>query len=148
MALRGPIWYHAGMANEAYTRRNRPLAVIVIVATLALAGLVLVYLPAKERQQPVSPDEQVQLSRQIQINSEALNAMMTEKLSTESLVDERARENDDTGRALYVRCVQWTDLADATQTDSALKNQELACRRYSHYVATGELLDEPNNDQR
>ena len=106
------------------------------------------WLPAKEREQPASVEEQLQLDRQIADNTLKLDALMTERLSTETLADERERENDATGRALYVRCVQWTDLAGATQTQTAINNQERACRRFSHYVTTGELLPETSDAQR
>ena len=70
--------------------------------------------------------------------------MIGERLAVEQLSEERERQDSKLGQELSLRCLQWTDLNDSQPSENTLKFQEWACKRFNHYVATGELLtDEP-----
>ena len=70
--------------------------------------------------------------------------MIGERLSVQQLSEGRERQESQLGQELSLRCLQWTDLNDSQPSENTLKFQEWACKRFNHYVTTGELLtDEP-----
>lgn len=132
------------MTKQSSNRTNPRGAAIFVAVVLALAGYVVAWQPWYERQQPVSPDEQQVLDQQLALTSENLQSMIGERLSVEQLAEERERQYSQLGQELSLRCLQWTDLNDSQPSENTLKFQEWACKRFNHYVTTGELLtDEP-----
>ena len=115
-----------------------------VAIVIALAGYFVAWQPWYERQQPVSADEQMVLNEQLTATSEDLQSMIGERLSVEQLAEERERQYSQLGQELSLRCLQWTDLNDSQPSENTERFQEWACRRFNHYVTTGELLaDEP-----
>ena len=132
------------MTKRSSNRANPRGASIFVAVVLALAGYFVAWQPWYERQQPVSPDEQQALDQQLALTSESLQSMIGERLSVEQLAEERERQYSQLGQELSLRCLQWTDLNDSQPSENTLKFQEWACKRFNHYVTTGELLtDEP-----
>ena len=130
------------MPSDTENRRSPIGALLFVAAVLALAGYFVAWLPWYERQQPVSADEQLELDQQLAVSSENLQLMIGERLSVEQLAEERERQYSQLGQELSLRCLQWTDLDDSQPSESTRKFQEWACKRFNHYVATGELLPE------
>lgn len=131
------------MAQDSYTRRNRPAAIALVVAVLSACAWFAVYLPIREMQKPVTEREQAEFDAQMNLTNESLQGMLSEQLSSTRLARERARENDETGQALSIRCIQWTDMLTSRPSAEVERQQEYACRRFNHYVTTGEVLPEP-----
>lgn len=142
MAVRGPIWYQDSMAEDPYTRQNKPAAVVFIVAILALTAWFGVYVPHRDGQIPVSETAQAEIDEQMQQNMEEMQSLISLQLDLSQLAIERERENDANGQALSIRCIQWTDLNDTRPNEQTQRYQEWACRRFNHYVTTGEILPE------
>lgn len=132
------------MMKAPRSQGNPMAAVAFVVGVVALAAYVVAWLPWYERQQPVSPDEQRELDQQLAVTTQSLQAMIGERLSVQQLSEERERQESQLGQELSLRCLQWTDLNDSQPSENTLKFQEWACKRFNHYVTTGELLtDEP-----
>ncbi len=134
------------MSDDPYTRQNKPAAIAFIAAVILLTAWFVGYKPWYEGQQPVTETEQAEINDQLQQNMQEMQSLITLQLDLSQLAIERERENDATGQALSVRCIQWTDLHESRPTDGTLKNQEYACRRFNHYVTTGEVLPEPEEE--
>ena len=130
---------------EKPQKRPSPVgAIVFVVAVLALAAYFVAWQPWYERQQPVSADEQMVLDDQLATASENLQSMIGERLSVEQLAEERERQYSQLGQELSLRCLQWTDLNDSQPSENTRRFQEWSCKRFNHYVTTGELLsDEP-----
>lgn len=132
------------MGNSSVKRSNPRAAATFVAGVLALAAYFVAWLPWYERQQPVSAEEQRELDQQLALTSENLQTMIGERLSVQQLAEERERQDSQLGQELSLRCLQWTDLNDSQPSQNTLKFQEWACKRFNHYVTTGELLtDEP-----
>ncbi len=134
------------MPDDPYNRQNKPAALGLVSVVLLLTAWFVGYVPWYERQQPVTETEQAEIDTQMQQNMEDMQSLITMQLDLSQMAIERERENDATGQALSTRCIQWTDLHESRPTDNTLKNQEYACRRFTHYVTTGEVLPEPEDD--
>ncbi|MDJ0761315.1 MAG: hypothetical protein QNJ19_18110 [Woeseiaceae bacterium] len=130
------------MSSDTGNRRSPTGALVFVASVLALAGYFLAWLPWYERQQPVSADEQLELDQQLAVTSENLQLMIGERLSVEQMAEERDRQYSQLGQELSLRCLQWTDLNDSQPSESTKRFQEWACKRFNHYVTTGELLPE------
>ncbi len=128
------------MATRTKGRRSPVAALVFVAAVLALAAYVLVWLPWHEGQQPVSENEQQVLDQQLVVTSENLQLMIEERLSVEQMAEERDRQYSQLGQELSLRCLQWTDLNDSQPSENTKRFQEWACKRFNHYVTTGELL--------
>lgn len=132
------------MSSDIKNRRSPVGALVFVAGVLALAGYFVAWLPWYERQQPVSADEQRELDQKLAVTSENLQVMIGERLSVKQMAEERDRQNSQLGQELSLRCLQWTDLNDSQRSENTRKFQEWACKRFNHYVTTGELLpDEP-----
>ena len=130
------------MSSDTEKRGSPAAALVFVAAVLALAAYFVAWLPWYERQQPVSLDEQQELDQQLTLTSENLQLMIGERLSVEQMAEERDRQYSQLGQELSLRCLQWTDLNDSQPSDNTKKFQEWACKRFNHYVTTGELLPE------
>lgn len=130
------------MSEPVQKQTGKYPAVTFVAGLLALFVYVVVWLPWREGQQPVSEAEHAILGEQLESTNERLQDMMSERLSTTQLAEERERQSSDLGQELSLRCLQWTDLNDSQPTENTAKYQEWACKRYNHYVTTGELLDD------
>ncbi len=139
--------YIARMSETHDPKPNKIGAVLLVVGVAALLAYAGVFLPWYDKQQPVTEEELEDLDRRLADTTLELQTMLDDDLSVRQLADERERENSDLGQALSVRCLQWTDLNDSRQTAETVRFQQWACKRYNHYVTSGELLpDEPPDD--
>ena len=130
------------MPSDTENGRSPIGAPIFVAAVLALAGYFVAWLPWYERQQPVSADEQQEFNQKLAVTSENLQLMIEERLSVEQMAEERDRQYSQLGQELSLRCLQWTDLNDSQPSENTRRFQEWACKRFNHYVTTGELLPE------
>ncbi len=130
------------MSEDPYTRQNKPAAVSLVVAVVALTGWFAVYKPWHEAQQPVTETEQAEIDGQMQQNMEEMQSLINLQLDLSQMAIERERKNDVTGQALSIRCIQWTDLNDTQPSEQTKIYQEWSCQRFNHYVTTGEVLPE------
>lgn len=124
--------------------RSKSGAILLVAGVVALFAYGVVFLPWYQGQQPVSQEELEEFDRQLADTSLQLRSMMDSDLSIRQLADERERQESDLGQALALRCLQWTELNESRPTDDSERFQEWACRRYNHYITSGEMLpDEP-----
>ena len=130
------------MSEDPYTRQNKPAALGLVAVILLLTAWFVVYVPWLEGQQPVTETEQAEIDSQMQQNMQEMQSLIDLQLDLSQMAIERERENDVTGQALSIRCIQWTDLNDTQPSEQTKKFQEWSCRRFNHYVTTGEVLPE------
>ncbi|MEM1173990.1 MAG: hypothetical protein AAGA33_06615 [Pseudomonadota bacterium] len=134
------------MADDPYTRQNRPAAAALVVVVLSLTAWFAVYVPWRDGQEPVTETEQAEIDSQMQQNMEEMQSLINLQLDLSQMAIERERKNDVTGQALSIRCIQWTDLNNTQPSDQTRKYQEWSCQRFNHYVLTGEVLPEEPDD--